>query len=90
MQYSIFAAVVFLVGLSAASRAAENYDGKQLGALTAAQLGNYSLQLKTDQPRNVNPPDPSGLAPLRQETIRPFLGLKLSRLLPDGFWNFMR
>jgi len=82
-------AFLFLVGLASASRAAENNEGKQVDALTATQLGNYSLQLDTDQPRNVNPPDPTGLTPLRQETKRPFVGLKLSRPLPDSFWNFM-
>jgi hypothetical protein len=82
--------LVALTGSATACYAGEDEGKTKLEVLTSAQLGEYSLKLDTDKPQNVGVPDPSGLKPLRQETPGPFLGLKLSRPLPDSFWNFVR
>ena len=82
--------LAFLFGFGTACYAGEASKDSGLEALTSTQLGDYSLKLDTDEPRNIGVPDPSGLTPLKQETVKPFLGLKLSRPLPDNFWNFAR
>ncbi len=81
-------AFAFFFGFASACYAGEaDKNSQSLSALTSTQLGEYSLKLDTDEPRQIATV-PSGLTPLRQETVRPFLGLKLSRPLPDNFWNF--
>lgn len=86
---TVFAFALFF-GFASNSYAAENGEKTQsMSALTSTQLGDYSLKLHTDEPRQIATV-PSGLATLRQENVRPFLGLKLSRPLPDNFWNFGR
>jgi hypothetical protein len=77
-------AVAMLVGLPSIGFAAEN--GKA-SALTSYQLGDYSLGLDTDNPNKPDSTAPLGLSTLRQDTIQPFVGLKLSGPLPDHFWN---
>ncbi len=79
--------VFFLAFVSACYAGEDDKNGQSLSALTSTQLGEYSLKLDTDEPRQIAT-IPSGLTPLRQQTARPFLGLKLSRPLPDNFWNF--
>lgn len=59
-------------------------------ALPSMQLGDYSVKLDTDEPQQTSALAPSGLSTLRKESPRAFLGLSLSRPLPDHFWNFMR
>lgn len=77
--------------LTGASYAAENgKENSSVSALTFYQLGDYSLNLDTDEPCIRDVPDPPGLITRQRETMRPFLGLKLSRPLPDNFWNFQQ
>ena len=54
----------------------------------STKLGDYSLNLDTVEHRYIGTPDPAGLTPLKQESVFPGVGLKLSRPLPDNFWNF--
>ena len=62
--------------------------GSQTNSPLSAQVGEYSLNLDTTERRVSGAPDPAGLSPLRQEPIIPGLGLKLTRPLPNNFWNF--
>jgi hypothetical protein len=78
-------ALAFLTALSSTGLAAGNDKGS---GLTSYQLGDYSLGLDTDDPNKPDPAAPPGLATLRQDTIRPFVGLKLSTPLTTHFWNF--
>jgi hypothetical protein len=78
-------AIAILFGLASTCFAAEKDKGS---VLTSYQLGDYSLGLDTDDPNKPDPAAPPGLTTLRQETILPFLGLKLSRPLPNNFWSF--
>ena len=64
-------------------------DGKADFALPSVELGDYDMKLATDEPR-LTTPEPSGLAAMREDSPRAFLGLSLSRPLPDYFWNFAR
>lgn len=82
-----------LVIVAFATSATVCYAGEsntKLEELTSTQLGDYSLKLETDEPQKIGVADPSALTPLRRDTVKPFLGLKLSRPLPDNFWNFTR
>lgn len=83
---SIFA-FPFLFGVATNCYAGEERKDNNIESLTSTQLGDYSSKLETDEPQNFSAPDPVGLTTLRQETIKPFLGLKLSRFLPDNFWK---
>lgn len=66
-------------------------DGKPELALPSMQLGDFDMKLATDEPRVAGVPDPSGLSTMRQDTSpRAFLGLSLSRPLPDNLWDFTR
>jgi hypothetical protein len=78
-------AITLMFGVASTCYAAEKDKG---AALTSYQLGDYSLGLDTDDPNKPDPAAPPGLTTLRQETIRPFVGLKLSRPLPNNFLNF--
>jgi hypothetical protein len=88
--------VQLLLVYATVSYGAENSkESPSVSTLTSYQLGDYTLELNTNDPSIKGVPDPSGLDNLRQETNRPweekilpFLGLKLSRPLPDNFWNF--
>jgi hypothetical protein len=83
-------ALALCVGAVAPCSAADKGgDGKTI-TLPSMQLGDYSIKLDTDEPRQPGVPDPSGLSTMRQDTPRAFLGLSLSRPLPDHFWNFVR
>jgi hypothetical protein len=64
--------------------------GKSDFALPSMQLGDYSVKLDTDEPRQAGVPDPSGLTTMRQDSMRTFVGVSLSRPLPDDFWSFAR
>lgn len=89
MKLRAVSAIALLLGVASASYAAENGNANpSASALTPYQLGDYSLNLDTDEPRIIGVPDPPGLITRQRETVRPFLGLKLSRPLPDNFWNF--
>jgi hypothetical protein len=92
---AVFIVQLLLVYATVSYGAENSKDRPSVSALTSYQLGDYTLELKTDEPSIKGAPDSSGLDNLRQETnrrweenIRPFLGLKLSRPLPDNFWNF--
>jgi len=88
--------VQLLLVYATVSYGAENSKkSPSVSPLTSYQLGDYTLELNTDEPSIKGVPDPSGFDNLRQETNRPwkekilpFLGLKLSRPLPDNFWSF--
>ncbi len=89
MQSAAVGALALLLVFTSASYAAENGKENLTGsALTSYQLGDYSLSLETDEPRIKDVPVPPGLINRERESVRPFLGLKLSRPLPDNFWNF--
>lgn len=84
MRLRAVLAIAILAALSSTGFAADKDKGS---ALTSFQLGDYSLGLDTDDPNKPDPAAPPGLATLRQETIRPFVGLKLSTPLTINFWS---
>jgi len=97
MQLSAAVAVTLLLALTGSSFAAENKrpatteqpaNSNNIEALTATQLGDYTLQLNTDRPQPSSAPTPPGLVPSKQDGIDPFVGLKLSRPLPNDFLSF--
>ena len=84
---AIFVVILLLVFVSA-SHAAENGKGNaNASPLTSYQLGGYSLGLDGNEPRISDALEPPGLVTLRQDSFQPFFGLKLSKPLPDNFWN---
>lgn len=91
MSVRTILAFAFFLAFAAACQAAEQSKQDQPKfALPSAQLGDYSLKLDIDEPAHAGAPDPSALTPLRQQTIRPFVGLSLSRPISDKFWKFDR
>jgi len=74
-----------LLGFASNSYAGENEKPNKIEDLTTTQLGDYSLKLETDQPASSNAPVPLGLLPSKQDAINPFVGLKLSKPLPNDF-----
>ncbi len=91
--YAIICGLAFALCAGAATdchAADKAKDGKTEHALPSMQLGDYSMKLATDEPRLAGVPEPSGLTVMRQDSPRAFLGLSLSRPLPDDFWNFTR
>jgi hypothetical protein len=88
---TLFCAVFSVVLLGGAAQAADKAkDGTGELNLPSMQLGDYSVNLATDQPKFATP-EPSGLSTMRQDdTPRAFLGLSLSRPLPENFWDFGR
>jgi hypothetical protein len=84
MRLRAVLAIAILAALSSTGFAADKDKGS---ALTSYQLGDYSLGLDTDDPNKPDPAAPPGLVTLRQETIRPFVGLKLSTPLTTHFWS---
>ncbi len=76
-----------LIGIASTCFAAENGKQGKESALTSYQLGDYSLGLDTDDPNKPASSEPPGLVTLRQETIRPFVGFRLSGPLPDSFFG---
>ncbi len=87
-----FCAALLFAGAVTPARAADKpAAGKEELALPSMQLGDYALKLATDEPRMASAPAPSGLSPMRDDDQpRAFLGLSLSRPLPDHFWDFAR
>ena len=73
----------FLFGCTVTCLAADDAKQRRL-ELNSIQLGDYSVTFDSDVPR-YGAPDPSGLTPLARETVKPFLGLKLSAPLQDNF-----
>jgi hypothetical protein len=86
---AVFSGLVFC-GTATPGHAADKAKNRKTDiALPSMQLGDYSIKLATDEPRQ-GAPEPSGLTAMRQDSPRAFLGFSLSRPLPDGFWNFAR
>jgi hypothetical protein len=85
-------ALALCAGAATDCRAADKAkDGKPGLALPSMQLGDFDMKLATDEPHVAGVPDPSGLTTMRQDdSPRAFLGLSLSRPLPDNFWDFTR
>lgn len=93
MKLRTLCCVVFpvLILPGAATQATDkSKDGTGGASLPSMQLGDYSVNLATDEPKFAIP-EPSGLSTMRQEDApRAFLGLSLSRPLPEKFWDFGR
>ncbi len=82
-------ALALLFSLSAVCHAAENDNsGKLKFELPSVSMGEYSLKLDTDAPKHLDAPAPTALIPLKRDSVQPFVGLSLSRPLPDNFLNF--
>ena len=73
------------VGCATACFAADNLKSEDT-ALKPAQLGDYSLEFDSTVPR-YGVPDPAGMTTQTHETIRPFVGFKLSTPLTDKFFG---
>ena len=84
----VFSVLILPGGTAQAADKAK--DGTGEASLPSMQLGDYSVNLATDEPKFATP-EPSGLSTMRQEDApRAFLGLSLSRPLPENFWDFGR
>ena len=81
MRMTGIIALVFLLGFANGCFAGETEKNK-IEAATTTKLGDYSLKLETDQPRNNNvPPLPSPLTARREDAVKPYVGFKLLRQL---------
>jgi hypothetical protein len=90
---AVFGGLVFALCAGAAapcSAADQAKDSKAEFTMPSMQLGDFAMKLDTDEPRLAGVPEPSGLATMRQDSPKAFLGLSLSRPLPDDFWDFTR
>ncbi|MEJ2375399.1 MAG: hypothetical protein P8Y53_04470 [Pseudolabrys sp.] len=84
-------ALALCAGAAPCHAADKAKGGKADFALPSIQLGDYSVALDADEPRQTGAPEPSGLSTLRtDDSPRAFLGVSLSEPLPHNFWNFMR
>lgn len=84
-------ALALVAGFATACSAAEKgKDGQPEYALPSAQFGDYSLKLDTTAPKPLDSPEPGALTDLRRDTIRPFVGFRLSRPISDDFWKIGR
>ena len=75
-------AVVLLVGFAGAGRAADADKKAYEPILPPVTFdGNYSLKLHTEQPKSSDLDAPPALTPLRDDSLHPFVGLKLTKPL---------
>jgi hypothetical protein len=80
MRMTGVVALIFLLGFADSCFAGENEKNK-IEAATTAKLGDYSLKLETDRPRNNNVPLPSALTATKEDAVKPYVGFKLLRQL---------